>query len=66
MPNVNDVVRNRQTEGGSEGRVCFVGPVNSCVQFGTLCLQVANADLIPAQGNPPPCTPECSHGECLE
>jgi hypothetical protein len=65
MPSVNDIVRNRLAGAdASVGRVCHVGPITSCVQFDAGCLPVANADLVPANGNPPQCTPKCTSGKC--
>lgn len=65
MPSVGDVVRNRLAPPeASAGRVCFVGPITSCVQFEAGCLRVANADLVLATGNPPECSEACKSGHC--
>lgn len=62
---VGDVVR--RSGGGNDGelgRVCAINSIGiCCVQFEqTGCMPVPIAALVPANGNPPACSSECSGG----
>ena len=62
---VDDIVRNKLAPPtAAVGRLCYIGPVTSCVQFPEGCLRIDNRDLELASGNAPPCTDGCKKGQC--
>jgi hypothetical protein len=62
---VNDIVRNKlASPTAAVGRLCYIGPVSSCVQFPEGCLKIDKRDLELASGSAPACTAACTKGEC--